>query len=255
MGHQHSSSVTEKFIVKHSQQTNIENARSEHRRLVFISFHGLYQTWQKCPPYLLYSALVILPLKSDWIHKPDQHNAEIQSSVMRNICQNKSQINEFMEFLKWKNAQGLVLWALDDIYIEPDVHSLVAPFWRSVSRKLTSLVDPITGQKYHALKSPEWWKTTYAAATKRSPQTKVRSVLTDLFFVKLQYDSMSEILSQSNPNSLHPICFYQESATAPVKATWSRSLFGLSKTEPISNAETLNDEGWWISSDYDPYDL
>ena len=55
-----------------SHQMNISSFNT--KRTVFISIHGLYQTWRNCPPISLYNAIFILPLKSEWLKSPKNHD-------------------------------------------------------------------------------------------------------------------------------------------------------------------------------------
>ena len=41
------------------------------RRVVFVSLVGFYRTWQHVPTYILYSCLIILPLKRSWLNPSD----------------------------------------------------------------------------------------------------------------------------------------------------------------------------------------
>ena len=55
------------------------------RRFVFISLIGLYQTYKTIPSFILYSSLFILPLKRDWIYKPQLYRAEIEASFLSKL--------------------------------------------------------------------------------------------------------------------------------------------------------------------------
>ena len=73
---------SENFILEHNKlNNNTINDLSlyDEKRLVFVSLIGLFQTWNKCPSFLLYSALFILPLKKQWIYNPNKHRDEIMS--------------------------------------------------------------------------------------------------------------------------------------------------------------------------------
>eukprot|EP00484_Ammonia_sp_Unknown_P025714 CAMPEP_0197033740 /NCGR_PEP_ID=MMETSP1384-20130603/12064_1 /TAXON_ID=29189 /ORGANISM="Ammonia sp." /LENGTH=318 /DNA_ID=CAMNT_0042463589 /DNA_START=61 /DNA_END=1017 /DNA_ORIENTATION=+ len=278
----------DRFIVQYSSQQRAKeiarqtvsaaNKHVDQRRVVFISLLGLYQTWKQCPPYLLYSALVIIPMKSSWIYRPRKHKEELRQSLLAQLSvfsQNPKQVNEFVKLLKWKDAQGLVIWALDDFeprledMMEGDdtsanLDALMAPFWRYVSHKLTSMIDPMTGNNYKALKDTAWWQTSYDASMSQqdsasvdSEKIRVKSILAEMFFVSMKWRLMSEILYQSNPGSLNPVTFYDASAQPqPASATDEEAeLEGDTECRGEDESESHLSDGWWISPEYDPYDI
>ena len=70
------------FVIK---RLNIErkeeklcNYLDDQRRLVFISLNGLYESWTDCPFAQMYSALLILPLKKEWIYSPKKYKKELK---------------------------------------------------------------------------------------------------------------------------------------------------------------------------------
>ena len=59
----------------HSQSNpQIDINSLDPRRVVFVSLFGLYRTWQDVPTYILYSCLIILPLKRSWLNSIDGLN-------------------------------------------------------------------------------------------------------------------------------------------------------------------------------------
>ena len=69
------------FILKYIQDNNhkIDDiSLLEQRRFVFISLNGIYQSWRKCPSLIMYSAILIMPLKREWVYDPLEHDAELQ---------------------------------------------------------------------------------------------------------------------------------------------------------------------------------
>ncbi len=73
----------EDFIINHSQhntKNDITDIKTfDERRKVFISLLGLIQSWQNCPSNVLYSAILILPLKLKWIYSSDKHLTELRT--------------------------------------------------------------------------------------------------------------------------------------------------------------------------------
>ena len=70
------------FIKKLAQlnKNQITNLSSfDQRRIVFISLNGLYQTWKNCPLYILYTAILIMPLKREWIYEPYKYKQELST--------------------------------------------------------------------------------------------------------------------------------------------------------------------------------
>eukprot|EP01084_Bolivina_argentea_P135283 238418_1 len=72
-------SSSEEFIVKlHREQikNGILNepqnqiAMFDKRRVVFVSLIGLFQTWKNCPSNILFSSIIMLPIKKKWIYHP-----------------------------------------------------------------------------------------------------------------------------------------------------------------------------------------
>eukprot|EP01083_Nonionella_stella_P213399 769747_1 len=77
-----SKSNPEEFILKYnkSNENKLTDALLlDNRRVVFVSLIGLYNTWNKCPPVLLHSALCVLPLKRNWIYQPSKYMNEMQT--------------------------------------------------------------------------------------------------------------------------------------------------------------------------------
>eukprot|EP00484_Ammonia_sp_Unknown_P016977 CAMPEP_0197044122 /NCGR_PEP_ID=MMETSP1384-20130603/20230_1 /TAXON_ID=29189 /ORGANISM="Ammonia sp." /LENGTH=314 /DNA_ID=CAMNT_0042475519 /DNA_START=35 /DNA_END=979 /DNA_ORIENTATION=- len=275
----------DQFLINymHGAQTSDVTQQLDQRRLVFISLLGLFCTWKKCPPYLLYSALLIMPLKSKWIYRPRKYEQEIQSSLLAqlSVFGDKHRVAEFLELLKWKDSQQLVVWTLDEDNFSTDYRAaadkrepanleqqdapsdpLIAPFWKYVSRKLTSLVDPITGNNYMPLKDTKWWHSSYRHQTDKCvDDVPVKSILVEMYFVTLKYKAVSELIYQSNPASLFPVVSYSDSVATPKTMLTSKlaSVSGSVRTqnggEHDEEQDVEEEDGWWISPDYDPYDL
>eukprot|EP01083_Nonionella_stella_P152524 489068_1 len=208
----------------------------EVRRVVFVSLIGLCDSWTQVPYHTLYSALCILPLKRKWICHPRQYVDELNARLLTKFCLNSDDTKEFIRFLLWKDEQGLVFWMLDAS--EGDSTTLVSVLWHNLSAKLCSLYDPVTGANYQPLQlKPLWWQNKLNDEPFVSKyNTKAASVLTELYFATLKFNTVQEIIYQSNPDSLIPIKNYHD--------------FDMSNVTLTPSSE---DSAWFISDDYDPY--
>lgn len=55
-----------------------ETALNDKRRIVFISLIGLFKSYKQCPTHILYTSLLLLPLKRKWIYNPNRYQKELQ---------------------------------------------------------------------------------------------------------------------------------------------------------------------------------
>eukprot|EP01083_Nonionella_stella_P233157 821819_1 len=154
---------TDDFIIEYNKTNAMNNNKIDiksldQRRVVFISLIGLYQSWRECPSFVLYSAILLLPLKKEWLYNPVKYINEIKSNFISQ-CNSFSDVNETIEFiklLKWKDRQGLVFWMLSDYNnYKNDANSLIHPFWHHFNNKLTNLYDPISKRKYNTIEFNE----------------------------------------------------------------------------------------------------
>eukprot|EP01083_Nonionella_stella_P204016 744001_1 len=216
------------FIIKHKQMNenkDIVNTQPlDIRQKVFISLVGLYQTWESTPTHVLYTAIFILPLKKEWIHDPSKYVKELQSHS------GSSEMETFAQMLQWKDKQGLAFWMLDhdpdDTNINTGIQTneLIHPFWYYLSDKLNAM-------KHNKLNlDVKWWQNNNLKTC-----AKTSSIMCELFFMTMKFKTIKDILYQSNPESLDPIAFYS------------------SDSENVSYDD--NNDGLWISSEYDPYDM
>eukprot|EP01084_Bolivina_argentea_P162356 282571_1 len=86
------------------------------KRVVFISLIGLFQSYKTCPSHVLYSSLLILPLRKKWVNSKDwprEYISELKS-VSSGLIRDDIRSHAFFELIKWKNSQGLVIWANED---------------------------------------------------------------------------------------------------------------------------------------------
>eukprot|EP01084_Bolivina_argentea_P171852 297720_1 len=249
---------TDDFIISHHRlmQSKVSNGNMktdalDQRRTVFVSLIGLYQTFSDCPSHILYSALLIIPLKREWIVHPSQHVDALSSHFVSQFCsyhQEPDRVERFRQLLLWKDTQNLVFWCLDeaiDQLEEPrdGPHPSIDPFWQCLSRKLCGLYDPVHRQNYNPLVlDPEWW------SKHNQNQFGVHSdvVCTALRMRgNIKYKAMQEILCQSNSRSLNVVVWYGQ-----------RVQHAFVNVVLRDDGEDDQEEGeWFISTDYDPYDL
>eukprot|EP01083_Nonionella_stella_P143337 445362_1 len=264
----------EQFIIEFNHQTSdvhiIDECKElescvDIRRVVFVSLHGLYKTWKKCPPHVLYSALLIMPLRREWIYDHSKYHDEwhpfLSVNGLRPFWNRKSEerdsFYEFLQLLRWKDSQELIFFMrdeLDPLQITP--HDLTAPFWKNLSMRLTAMYDPVTGGTYQPLQCDQWWRSIMNKSNRNRKHepfepkfgVKASSILAELYFVEMKFSAIQEIIYQSNPKSLNPIKFYGR--------TWDT--FRCKSTAALNETNEEEDEDggdWYISSDYNPYQL
>mmetsp|Transcript_17541 Transcript_17541/g.28003 ORF Transcript_17541/g.28003 Transcript_17541/m.28003 type:complete len:279 (+) Transcript_17541:41-877(+) len=274
MGNKHSDSAAEQFIIefnrkKHENGAAIsipESVITSQRRVVFVSFIGLYSTWSECPASVLYPAIFILPLKRRWIFEPTKYQQEFQTSIVGQLFElgffqkDESSWIQFTQMLKWKDSQNLVFWMLDaDRCSYPLAHnySFVAPVWHLFNERLTKLYDPVTHAPYQPLQLDEnWWKLTYNQTTPAHRSrfgASVASIVVELEFVTLKYQTIKEIVHQSNPHSFHLV----QSCYDLTIAEFETDRGGFYKDETLNASAgsiancNVNQGEWMISADYD----
>lgn len=118
---------------------------NDERRIVFVSLVGLFRSYKQCPSHVLFTCLLVLPLKKKWIYNPSRYQSELEAqfngldifkksmSPFSLIAMNcflyikqthnktkkkdnkatKKRTAEFIHLLKWKDSQGFVFWMLD----------------------------------------------------------------------------------------------------------------------------------------------
>eukprot|EP01083_Nonionella_stella_P006711 19443_1 len=236
MGKSQSSSPStqdDSFIIQFAKNNNGRTQSTDvcPKRVIFISLIGLYQSYQQCPPHVLRSALLILPLKKEWIHSPSQYVTELHSASGGLIrCDTSSQ--ELFELIKWKDTQGLVFWGRD-IYDDQDNESLglVHPFWQFVSHQLTLLYDPITSRNYEPLRLDPTALDVY-----EDVEVNSNDILLELYFVGLNYKCVKAILNTSNPEAFRVITSYHHARHEYVRIN------GMGGCDDGSE--------WWVAQDY-----
>ena len=167
----------------------------------------------------------------------------------------------FVECLKWKDSQNLVFWMK-----EPSGSPLqstdcaVHPFWKAVSSTLSSLYDPITGDRYNALRlEEEWWNRLVVSKY----DTKISLILQEIQCLTMRFDTIQEILYQSNPESLNPVITFSVDGN---DCSSRESPFGVPSFE-ICQMDSFDDHSrggggdghqhedggglWFIAEDYD----
>eukprot|EP01084_Bolivina_argentea_P126910 224573_1 len=256
------------FIINYSRNCqqvhqHLDINSIDQKRIVFISLIGLAKTWKQCPPIKLFDAIFILPLKQSWLYYPSKYIKEIQSSfiypILCNIFSNVESVKEFIELVKWKHSQRLVFWLLNDYNSDTtNVPINVSPIWHNLSKMFTNLDDAITKTKHRPLILYDtWWedKTKY----KSNYDVNACRILCELYWVTMRYDTIKEIIYQSNPLSLNVITSYQPGIASNKMITLTnREVFNLYGTVEsdyeIDVCEHANGM-WHISTDYDPFDM
>eukprot|EP01084_Bolivina_argentea_P221583 375248_1 len=203
-------------FIKQYAQTNTNNLTDikslDLRRKIFISLICLFNTWKDCPNHILYSSIFLVPLKRAWIYNPSEYTEEIGSHFISkmNIFSDATEINQFIELLKWKDHQHLIFWMLDE-YENTDNNNnpLINPFWFDINKKLTNLYDPITGNTYNEINlNMEWWENKNKYISKYNVKTS--SILAEFYFLTKKFCCIQEILYQSNPKSFDVIKSYKK---------------------------------------------
>eukprot|EP01083_Nonionella_stella_P198750 729463_1 len=240
------------FIIqhKHLEQNNkkITDLNSfDPRRTVFVSLIGLFQTWKKCPCYILYTALIILPIKRQWLYYPSKYINEIQSHFIADISafSDVAETKQFIQLLRWKDSKNHVFFMLDDLkYKQKTRCKLIDPFWFALNEKLTQLYDNVSKDKYKPLNlNSKYWQNNN---NNTKFGTSKSLILCELYFVTMHYKTIQEIIYDSNPKSLNPIQAYGNNNI--LSRNESAELF-----DEFHN--DVHSEDWWISEDYDPYDI
>ncbi len=77
--------ITQQFIIKYCQNNKVNDSSVDitsldRKRVIFISLIGAVQSWRKCPSFVLYSAIFLIPFKTKWIIKPEKYAELIQKS-------------------------------------------------------------------------------------------------------------------------------------------------------------------------------
>eukprot|EP01083_Nonionella_stella_P209570 759550_1 len=240
----HKNEPKEHFIIKHFQNnthtdTSIDVESLDQRRVVFISLLGIYQTWRRVPSVILYSSIFLMPLKRQWIYKPSQFEKELKSHFVSKLStfSDDTETHDFIQLLRWKDKQSLVIWMLDDYDThKQSTNTLINPFWYYFSDKLSNMYDPITGNTYNKLHlNEDWWQTNQRSVGTNS--TNISIIVNELMFLTMKFNAIKEILYQSNPNSLNPMKMYTTpciNVTQPLSigqiATKASSSFTTSKS-------------------------
>ena len=145
-------------------------------------------------------------------------------------------IQQYLQFLKFKDNQNLIFWA-DDNY--PSYHNVerVAAFYMYLSERLINMYCPIKKKCYSPLNI---LKTTTIASDKQYQShfgVSKGDLLKEIYFLTLKFKPMMEIIYQSNGESLNPMISY------------SSQNVNIKYTQNIINSE-LEMDGFWISPDY-----
>merc|ERR1719150_1324585 len=114
-------------------------------------------------------------------------------------------MQEFIKLLQWKHSQGLIIWMLDDydimdwIHKTKTEHESIHPIWYFISHKLEKLkLNALHLDKQHWIERKKNFK---SGCT--TPQ-----ILAEFHLMDMKFKAVKEIISDSNPTSLHPIESY-----------------------------------------------
>ena len=70
------------YIQNNYHNIYLPKQQTDNRRICFVSILGIFKTWKKCPPHVLYSAILIVPLKKSWIEHPTKYENELESGLI-----------------------------------------------------------------------------------------------------------------------------------------------------------------------------
>eukprot|EP01084_Bolivina_argentea_P104151 186521_1 len=237
-----------KYIKNNKQRLTINDSNYllsiDNRRYVFVSLMGLFNTWKDCPSHVLYSSIFILPLKRKWLYNLLESRNELIGHAFISqhylFQQNIQETQEFIEMLKWKDAQNLVFWMMDKYEMDSDINTKTefTPFWVRLSEKFTTLNSSKMKKKYNPIILDEkWWKHKFAALVKPKYENNVENILCELRYLSnMNYKAIQEIIYQSNPYTLNPVISYSNDTNKIF--TCKPHFF-----ENIGN-------GWFIADDY-----
>ena len=140
-----------------------------------------------------------------------------------------------------------------------DENVFISPFWLKFSSHLETLYDNIHQTEYKKLIfDGKYWETLKKSEFKFN--TNYESIIAELYFVTMKFDTMREIIFAANP-SLNPIAFYGQQMNTFKKISESKLLRDdvfIDDKEKEGNYEETDSEDigdWHISADYDPYDI
>jgi len=189
-----------------------------------MGIRGLFACWRSISPQILFDALLILPLRAEWLRCPNAHN-----HCFRDLLRDTA----FVTLLRWKDTQGLLFLMLSDDQSDdsdPNRNStktklsaslrhrlcsqhsvdshIVDPFWLTLSERLQRLWDPTTQRAYAPLRvDAHWWRCALSSASQSRFGVSARDVLNELRFVTLKFAAIREILFRANPSLETVIAF------------------------------------------------
>eukprot|EP01083_Nonionella_stella_P148420 469739_1 len=244
----------ETFIIEFNKNKNNCNSAADayhvalcSKRVVFVSLIGLFQTYNTCPSHVLYSSLLLLPLRKKWVYSSDWPRKYISElkSVSSSLIRDDARSHHFFELIKWKDSQGLVIWAFEHQNKTHDVAigemALIHPFWKYVSQKLISLYDVAMSKNYEPLPlDTQYWTQQIGMA---STTTLVSDIIQELYFMPLNYACIKRIFDVSNPESFRVITHYCSNGS-------DHHEFVVMQRVIEDDSDVQTDDEWWISSDY-----
>jgi len=193
----------DEFIIKHYRQNKDKNCSVDIEELnkgrtVFIGTNAIFKCWQDISSATLYTSLLLLPMKKQWIYSPNKHKQELEATIP--LAKDNAETKKFLELLQWKDSQNLVMFMMDDwAYPNEEANnSAIHPFWYHLSQKLESL-------SYRGLHLTSDYYQSRDFIHKF--ETESGSILNELYFLTMEPLLIQEIIWQSNPDSqsLNPV--------------------------------------------------
>eukprot|EP01083_Nonionella_stella_P091895 257013_1 len=109
MGNKHQSISKNKgdaFIIQFNKTNvvNVGNTIACSKRVIFISLIGLVLSYKRCPPHVLYSSLLLMPLKRKWIYS-SKYVTEL-TTASSGLLRKDATTKQFVQLLQWKDSQA-----------------------------------------------------------------------------------------------------------------------------------------------------
>merc|ERR1719471_7436 len=78
----------DEFIIKHYQQQKEKNKNCSvdieelsKGRTVYIGTNAIFKCWQEISSAKLYTSLLLLPMKKQWIYQPNKYKKELEAKI------------------------------------------------------------------------------------------------------------------------------------------------------------------------------
>jgi len=195
-------------VVTSTSSIATKSASTGPSRVIFISASYLVKEYAKIPPAVMQDALFFFGSARSWVFP--QTEAEKQESA-RQPTDYGNFPSAFKELIKDKDRAGLLY------FLKPDCD------YEKVSKWLTSVTDPVTGQKYSPLKLDDaWWQHSYKSVGTHGYHASGTRVVINYRAGEHDYSSVMTLLAQSNP-SLTPCLQWHHLTHAELERTAART--------------------------------